>query len=185
MVLILAFEKFASERLRRILPGRYVHVELIVAYRERMCAYSTHVQGFFEGVNPELLDLSDEGFDFLMIPSTPWEDECILRTCDACSGSRLRYNMWDALLSSLPFRSPKDTHLFQADSLFSSQAVVLVLRECLRGDHPMYDTLQGVNSRTTGPTRLYKTALPFAVEIKHVGVNQSLWMRTPDMRVEC
>ena len=69
--------------------------------------------------------------------------------------SKKPYNTKDMVLSVVPYRNPAEKTIFEVDSLFCSQAVILILRSCLYEDHPLQPILWNIHSRTTTPSQLY------------------------------
>jgi hypothetical protein len=153
MVLVLCV--FKHGYLQRRFGAAYLHVELLVAAGPRSMAFSVSPGGVFSGMEPDQLDLTDDHYEFLALPTSPQEDDMILRTCEACSQSHIPYNAWDTALSTLlPARWARDVDLFHAPSLHAAQAVILILRECLDPASPVLETLQGVCSRSTNAIQL-------------------------------
>jgi hypothetical protein len=153
MVLVLCF--FKHRYWQRVFKSAYMHVEMLVAAGPRSMAFSISPGGVFSGMEPEQLDITDEHYDFAVLPTSPLEDDMILRTCEACSQSFIRYNAWDTALSSLlPAGFAADVDLYHAPTLHAAQAVVLVLRECLDPGNPVLRPLQAMNSRAINAAQL-------------------------------
>lgn len=170
MGVCVGFEKQARTRLKsfvKLVAGPYVHTELIVSERDKAVCYSTYLGGHYSSMPGDELGMSDNTFDYLMLQTSQAEDDLIARTCAACAQSRIPYNTRDMVLSTIPFRCPKDSGLFQAGSLYCAQSVILVLRECLESDSDFYRAIIGINSRTITPSQLYSVLLPFALPVSH------------------
>lgn len=143
MVLVLCFFK------HRLFNDLYIHVEMLVGCGNQSLAFSVYRGGEFGMIEPEHLNLTDEACDFMTLPTGPLEDDMIMRTCDACCQSHIKYNLRDSILSVVaPFMCGTDTDLFHSPTLHAPQAVVLILRECLDPDNPVLKAMQGFNSRT-------------------------------------
>jgi len=102
-------------------------------------------------------------YDFLDLCVDVNEYERLLTTCRACVRARKRYNYRDVMLYNLPFREPMEKSLFETDTLFDSQAVILILRECLSAEHPVLPVVRALHSRTTMPPHLYEMLAPICV----------------------
>ena len=81
---------------------------------------------------------------------------CSGKTCEACVESKIPYNTADMVMSQMPLPHPKDKDLFHSRALFCSQALVLVLRECLEPEHPLQTHLAAINSRTISPSQVFE-----------------------------
>lgn len=144
------------------LCGVYASVSLVFTPRDgtgvlSVFDISVHSKTYEEGRLPA--DAPDLGvlFDFLDLGVTSEEYERLLNTCRACVSVKKRYNYRDMFLYNVPFREPVEKGLFDTPTLFDSQAVILILRECLSREHPLVPLLSGLHSRTTMPTLLYET----------------------------
>lgn len=80
----------------------------------------------------------------------------IYNLCIACYSVHKDYNVMDrALCSVVPFYAPvDDVDIYEASSLHSAQAVVLILRSCLDSNHDIRQRILTMNSRTTTPEKL-------------------------------
>ncbi len=92
-----------------------------------------------------------------MVPCSLEDDYCIFQTCEACVESKIKHNLKDVLMASLPLRCPCEKTLFQCYNLYCSQSVVLILRECLTPENPLVPVLLGCHSRQVTATSLYNT----------------------------
>jgi hypothetical protein len=164
MALHIAFEKEADGILKRIIrafAGPYIHVDLIVSQISPSSihtCYSAYMGEGFSRVFQRDFPFTHKTHDFLFVDVSADELQKISETCEACADSRIQYNVKDMALCILPLRRPREKTLFESDSLFCSQAMILILRTCLNTEHPLQSILQSVNSRTTTPSQLH-TAL--------------------------
>ena len=99
-------------------------------------------------------------YDTLKLNLSADERERLLKTCKACVVAKKRYNYRDVLLYNVPFRDPVELSLFQTETLHDTQAVILILRECLNAGNPLVKVLSSIHSRTTMPSLLYETLFP-------------------------
>ena len=165
----LVFEKKADTYLKRAvkqLTGPYVHTEIIIttAHEDvphiRRVAYSAYVDDVFSSTGERAFQFTDETHDFLQIPVSVEDIELIRLTCETHAQLETRYNLKDMILSIIPLRAPKEITIFEAKSLFCSQAMVLILRGCLRPEHSVVEALKDVNSRTISPAHLFAVLSP-------------------------
>jgi len=174
MALHIAFEKSADtllKKLVRLMSGQYVHTELIVTQppssredtEERLVhtGYTAFMYETFTRIFQKDFWYDDASHDFLHVPMSPEELGRTSQACEACVESRLPYNTMDMALSQLPLRSPTEHDLFHTETLFCSQAVVLILRSSLDQSHPIQAPLSLVNSRTISPTGLFNLLRPY------------------------
>ena len=166
MAVHIAFEKSSDSLLKKIVrtfAGPYVHTEIIVSQllpNPIHTSYSAYVGNKFSRTFQRDLVFSDQTHDFLNIDVSEEELYLISKTCEACVNCKIPYNTSDMVLSILPFRSPSEPTIATCSSLFCSQAVVLILRSCLKNEHPLLPNLMGVNSRTVTPSQLYTHLQP-------------------------
>ena len=165
MALYIAFEKDADsviKKLVRTFAGPYVHTDLIVSQVQPAnnnnnisTAYSSFMGEGFGRVFQRDFWFSCNTHDFLFIDVTPEELKRISETCEACVTSKKPYNTKDMILCLLPLRIPREKNIFEAESLFCSQAMILILRSCLNQEHPLQTILHSIHSRKTSPSQLY------------------------------
>lgn len=156
MVVIVVFERPPNRVLRTYFPGIYKHSSMIVASGSRVTWYDAQPDQFFHSKNVNDQQLNDEIYDFVVLDTSPDEDEDIILTCDACCECRIRYNQWDPLLWGIPFWYPVDCGLADSRHMNGTQSVVLILRECLSMQNPLLPILLAINSRTISPRNLKK-----------------------------
>ena len=165
MAVHIAFEKSSDSLLKKIVrtfAGPYVHTEIIVSQlipSPIHTSYSAYVGNCFSRTFQKDLMFSDQTHDFLNIDVSEEELYLISKTCEACASCKIPYNTSDMVLSVLPFRSPTEPTISTCNSLFCSQAVVLILRGCLGKEHPILNHLH-MNSRTVTPSQLYTALKP-------------------------
>lgn len=115
---------------------------------------NTH--GFKELGIPSDVTQLQQTYDFLDLDVSEDEYARLLATCQACVRARKRYNYRDVVLYNVPFREPVEKSLFETETLFDAQAVILILRECLSTQHPVLPVLHALHSRTTMANQLYE-----------------------------
>ena len=166
MALHIAFEKSSDtllKRLVKLLAGPYVHTELIVSQNSIPAihtAYSAYVGCTFARTFQLDFWFDDQYHDFLSIPVSDDELYRVSKACEACSDSKIPYNIHDMLFCKVPLRAPRERDLFHSPSLFCSQAAVLILRSCLDDAHCLQPVLSSINSRTVTPTELFDLLKP-------------------------
>ena len=96
-------------------------------------------------------------------------------TCEACVTVRKPYNLLDDILIHLPFTA---TELSVVDTprLNNSQAIILILRECLNADNPLRRGLEGLNSRQTFMSVIHDILSLYALPV--------VWERLIDLNKE-
>jgi hypothetical protein len=154
------------KKLVKILAGPYVHTEIIVSQADPQIvhtAYSAYMPTNFSRTLEKDFWFEDLCHDYLSIPVTQDELMRVSKTCEACVEAKIPYNLRDMVLSQVPLRNPSESDLFHTHTLFCSQAVILILRSCLDGEHPLQPYLAEINSRTVTPTQLYELLKPHCV----------------------
>lgn len=101
-------------------------------------------------------DVNMEDIQGILVSDETELSQKIYNVCRACYSVRKDYNVFDRVLSAVvPFYAPvDDADIYDASSLHSAQAVVLILRSVLDANHAIRQRLQNLNSRTTTPERL-------------------------------
>ena len=169
MALYISFEKDADSLIKKVVQtfaGPYVHTDMIISQihpNHVNTAYSSFMGEGFGRVFQRDFMFSHKSHDFLFVDVTAQELMKISETCEACVLSKKPYNTKDMVLSIVPFRCPREKTIFEADSLFCSQSMILILRSCLNQEHPLQSILWHTHSRTTTPSQLYaelKSACP-------------------------
>ena len=161
MALYIAFEKEADSLIKKVVKtfaGPYVHTDIIVSQvnpTQVHTSYSSFMGEGFGRVFQRDFWFSNNSHDFLFVDVSPDELRKISETCEACVQSKKPYNTKDMVLSVMPFRNPREKTIFEAESLFCSQAMILILRSCLNPEHPLQTILWSTHSRTTTPSQLY------------------------------
>lgn len=165
MVVQLAFERTGStymKRLVRALSGPYVHTEIIVQQEGTATkrAYSAYTNSKFARTPQRDFAFSDATHDFLQVETSPDESRRVWNTCEVCAITKIPYNLSDMVLSVIPLRSPTETTIFESNTLYCSQAMVLILRASLEPTHPLQAVLATINSRVASPTQLFEALKP-------------------------
>lgn len=161
MALYIAFEKEADSMIKKVVKtfaGPYVHTDLIISQIHPSpisTSYSSFLGEGFGRVFQRDFRFSNNTHDFLFVDVSPDELRKISEICEACITSKKPYNTKDMVLSVVPMRNPREKTIFEAESLFCSQAMILILRSCLNAEHPLQTILWNTHSRTTTPSQLY------------------------------
>jgi hypothetical protein len=109
--------------------------------------------------------------DLLLLSLDDEEKHRLWTTCDACAQANKPFNLVDILLIHVPFRDAPDRSVIDAPTLNNAQAIILILRECLRSDSALRNGIQGLNSRQTFMEDLYERIRPHALPILWVSLN--------------
>lgn len=146
-----------------------IHVDIVMhraGTPSKMFAYSAYMNEPFSMnlMNPSMM--RDPTFDNLSLDITVKEyDSCVRYLSKLVD--RARYNRSDAmfLLPIIPSKSSfsrvmvPDVDASKPElikSVYCSQAVVLLIRECLKGRQHVQYAFDGINSRLTSPHDLYQ-----------------------------
>lgn len=103
--------------------------------------------------------------DFLLLSVDAEEIRRLRATCEACVKVKKPFNMRDVLLIHVPFREPEEFSVTAAPSLNNTQAVILILRECLNQENSIQKCLEGLNSRQTYMDTLYNRLAPYTLSV--------------------
>ena len=169
MSIHIVFEKNADTRIKQIvqaLTGTHVHTEMVVTATSpdppfiSRTAYSAYMYENFSSTPEHLLAYADSTHDFLQVYASAEEIDKIKKTCESRVQVKTPYNLKDMVLSIIPLRNPTEKDIFHVNTLFCSQAMVLILRSCLNPTHPVINSLKQFNSRTINPEQLYKALAP-------------------------
>lgn len=98
--------------------------------------------------------------DFLHLELPDADIEVLFQTCSAFAKTGIPFNRLDYSLYCMPIRIPDEIPLFRAEKLTDTQAVILILRECLADTSKIRMALSSLNSRQTLASTLYLTLLP-------------------------
>ena len=103
--------------------------------------------------------------DFLVIGADEEEQHKLWSTCDVCVKAQKPFNLVDLLLIHIPFRDVEDRSVIDAPTLNNPQAIVLILRECLRMDNPLRNGIDGLNSRQVFLEDLFERVRPYCIPV--------------------
>ena len=146
--------------------GRYSTVGFAFSEENKLTLYGTR-QGrcFSRFQNRADLFHNVEGKLDLLLPDVDAQTiDVIYRTCEALVEAKVPFSTQDFLLMSLQFNGP-ERPLFECRTLHDSQAVILVLRECLPKDHELLGVLTAFNSRQTYPETLYDRIALYCIPV--------------------
>jgi len=148
---------------RGALYGRFSQVGFAVVHDENATLYVTNTGCIYSEYDAsKLTQMQRDTMTLLRLSVTQDEAEKIHKTCEACAKARIPFNLSDLLLIYMPLRDARDVPLFEAETLNSAQAVILILRECLDPDHHLRGALEGLHSRQTFVETLYDRIRPYA-----------------------
>ena len=134
----------------------------------------TKIEAFFTSQNDEYRSHvftrekngnQEKAEDFLLLSIDEEETRKMRATCEACVKAHKPFNLSDMLLIHIPFREPEEISVFAAQTLNSTQAVILILRECLNRDNPLLKGLEGLKSRQTFMDVLYDRLKPYTLPV--------------------
>ena len=108
---------------------------------------------------------SHAAVDFLLLSVDEEEQRKLKATCEACVAAHKPFNLYDVLMMFVPFVNPKEISVFEAETLNNTQAVVLILRECLSSNNPLRLALEGLHSRQTFAITLYERLSPHSLSV--------------------
>lgn len=151
------------------LYGRYSFVGFAFSDRGKLTLFGTKQGGVFSRFDegqPFTPHLSvHEGRTDLLLPDLEDDTvEKIYRTCDALARTKIEFNLQDLLFIHFPFDVP-EIPLFECKTLNNTQAVILILRECLPKDHEMMGVITGLHSRMTFAETLYDRIALYCVPV--------------------
>jgi len=110
-------------------------------------------------------DFFDNVTDYLLLGVDEEEAHKLLSSCQACMQSKKAFNLRDLLLIHVPFREPREIPLFEAATLHGTQAIILMLRECLHPGNRLRHALEGLHSRTTYTEAMYDRLRPYTLPV--------------------
>jgi hypothetical protein len=104
-------------------------------------------------------------YECLLLSVDEEEQQRLFSTCMACMQVKKPFNLQDILLLHAPFRDVEDLPIDQAPTLNNAQAIILILRECLRPDNRLREGIEGLHSRQTLLEDLFQRLQPLAVPV--------------------
>ena len=110
---------------------------------------------------------SSEGTEteFLMLSVDEEEARKIRALCEACAATHKPFNLHDKIMNMMPFWNPEEISIFNAATINNTQAIILILRECLNPDNPLKLGLNGLHSRMAFLENLYDRFAPYALPV--------------------
>lgn len=156
----------SPESMRCVMYGRYNIGGFMLVYDERVEMFCTRVGGVFTQQRVSKQGPTASGqMDFLLLSVDDEEKHRIEATCKACVTVQKPFNLRDLLLIHIPFREVEELSIDTTPTLNNTQAMILILRECLNPDNRLREGLEGLHSRQTFMEDLYSRLLPFTVPI--------------------
>jgi hypothetical protein len=167
--------KFLSDSIIAMYAGQLVHTDICPideSNPEHTLVCTCYVGENFTASLSSKKEFSDASHVALAIQTTNEEQDAITSYLYTLTERHVRYNYTDVAAMVLPtsFRTSLMGDVNTEDpngvsSLFCSQAVVLVLRNCLNHERDITKTLKAVNSRCVLPNTLYYLIYPFSRRI--------------------
>ena len=159
---------YSKDSIQHVIYGRYEECGLLFVGEREIEMFMTKQGGeYHKAVFTEqnLLQkwLNRFNLDFLMLSVDEDEQLKLKKTCEACVASHRPYNLKDVLLMQLPFYSPPESTIFEVEKINNTQAVILILRECLNPSNTLRLGLEGLHSRQTFASTLYERLSPHAL----------------------
>jgi hypothetical protein len=109
-------------------------------------------------------------YECMLLSVDEEEQRRMLSTCEACMQVKKPFNLQDILLLHAPFRDLEDLPIDKAPTLNNAQAVILILRECLRTDNRLREAVEGLHSRQTLLEDLFERLRPLTVPISWTSI---------------
>jgi hypothetical protein len=154
-----------SEQLVSSLYGRYNVGGLLFVLTSSIRLFYTKQGEMYTHYEWPVQDSVDTArYEFLLIEANEEEASRLFATCCACARSRKPFNLLDLVLLFTP-RVVDDLTVFEAPTLNCSQAIILILRECLDPGHPLRTVLAGLHSRQTLLVDLFGYVRPYALPV--------------------
>ena len=159
-----------SDLVRNALFGRYIGGGFLFADGSKIEAfYSSGGEEFSKRTfsDRKIKKFKEEGLeiDFMLLSVDEEETRKIHATCEACAATYKQFNLHDILLRFIPFRDPPEISIVETKTLNNTQAIILILRECLNSDNPLRLALEGLHSRMTFVNTLYDNLAPYALPV--------------------
>ena len=110
----------------------------------------------------------------LRLPVDEEETLKLLATCEACVQAKKPFNLTDLFLMHVAFWPAAESSLFDSPALNHTQAVILILRECLNPTNSMRGALAGIHSRKACAHELFLLAQPYGLPVPWPGVVRML-----------
>lgn len=163
-----------KESLGYLMYGRYNIGGFAFAHDTRVEAFLTKVGETFSRYEwnargPAIGEFGE--MDFLMVSVDDEEKSRMLATCEACVKVKKPFNLRDTLLIHVPFREVEDLPIDKAPTLNNTQALILILRECLNPDNRLREGIEGLHSRQTFLEDVYNRLLPLAIPVSWANVS--------------
>lgn len=158
------------DTLRGIWWGKYTNGYFVFIDESDIKIFATHIDlgvvGYMCKERPSSsFKKYDQYADFLLLAVDEEEARKILASCVACVKSKKSFNLFDMLAIHVPFREPKEISIYDASSIHDTQAVILILRECLNQENKLRHGLEGLHSRLTVAETLYERIRPYTLPV--------------------
>lgn len=168
MAVFIVFEKTHDTVWKKLVynvAGPYIHCEMILqdSQSHKKYVYSAYMSEVFSKRELSSDIYSSDTHDVFEFTVPIHTFENVARCLDRLVARKLPYNYTDALTSPLTssWMCSDTKNIETISSVFCSQSVILVLRECMDTSFSLYDIIMKLNSRTTHPQKLYQKISPF------------------------
>ena len=158
----------ALDTLRGVWYGKYISGYFVFVDESDIKMFISHVGlgivGYMKTQRPTSKQ-TDQLNDFLLLAVDEEETRRLLASCEACVKSKKGFNLYDILAVHVPFREPEEISIYNASSIHDTQAVILILRECLNQENKLRHGLEGLHSRLTVAETLYERLRPYTLPV--------------------
>jgi hypothetical protein len=157
------------ETIRYMMYGRFSEVGfMFVEKGKEMAVFGTTVHNRYRRFSLNMK--AGAHFEFLLLPVNDEESTKLYATCDACSKAVKPFNLADLLQILVPFREPDEIPLFDTITLNNTQAVILILRECLEPGNVLRCGIDGLHSRLTFTETLFDRLRPYTLPVLYANL---------------
>ena len=159
------------ETIRYMMYGRFSEVCFVFIEKgKEITVFGTSVHNRYRHIK---LNMKAGGhFEFLLLPVNDEESDKLYATCDACSKAVKPFNLADILQMHVPFREPVEIPLFDTATLNNTQAVILILRECLEPGNVLRCGIDGLHSRLTFTETLFDRLRPYTLPVLYANLQR-------------
>jgi hypothetical protein len=155
---------YPADSIQHAMYGRYEECGLLFVGEREIEVFMTEQGGEYHKVGfTKKKWWNPLNLDFLMLSVDEEEQLKLKNTCEACVAAHRPYNLKDVLLMQLPFFNPPESTIFEVEKINNTQAVILILRECLNPSNTLRLGLEGLHSRQTFASTLYERLSPHAL----------------------
>lgn len=175
---------FFSDTWLAVYAGPFLHTEILPIQNEdpsKTMSFTSYMgQAFSASLRVKETYNNDKCVALAFGVTENEYDKIVSYAYDLCEHN-INYNYSDLLLTALPhtiqnamIEDIPSEDPAQIKSLFCSQAVILILKNGLKNDHPVMQVIKNLNSRTILPYKLYTLLTPLAKNIDCNALSQGL-----------